>query len=643
MQLPLFSQDYQIFLYENAFCRMDISAIQEMSDELDVEDIIVVKNKLDQLNALFQRFKFYGNDYLFAHRGICNNCTCNPGRIGFLLIGNYSNHYTEIVLESKKGKVTDWMNCGNFIRGQFPEIGNTALDFNGLIGKPSNISNFSTKSEMNDIIKKNNLIDISSIETDEIDERIKNGQKLGLEATNEDADEPGIEELILNRKIDDAFEELSVYRDSAVTIEMAENWCNKHQELYHHEHTSNQKQFLFINVYDRLNHLKNWKAIQQNIKSLRPFVKEFVINGKVDFITFANAITQNHTLRLNDLKSYIFFRHKLFRKYISSKLPSIYYLDKYFQIMIELPDYELCYAIFHQIWDAIRYQNSGLIRLVYMSEHHHKYRRYIKDWKEDIETEIKIAKHLANDRIYFSCFEVNELLKDGIGIKSIHTPSNNLVSSNQNIEDIELCIKIILDFYDEHEMSSDGYVEYFSDSEEENDTDIEFSDLSYCNDFVNNHRMFYLRVKHNRFIPLFSVFCEIFEACKKVVDLYTYLPKNLNDFIMFQSRIEEESRTLETLLGLEKYVFDYLDKIVYREERPFLKFRLLTLSKTFLVALKSNRARKDFVNLFLDKHLEMMKKLNVLPAYLQGVVNYHPDLHGKYYLYDLIKINTDKK
>ena len=67
---------------------------------------------ISKLQDAFEQFKNFGDTKFIAHAGECNSC--NKGCKGFSFIGNMTNNYMDIIVESADGKIKDLYECANF-------------------------------------------------------------------------------------------------------------------------------------------------------------------------------------------------------------------------------------------------------------------------------------------------------------------------------------------------------------------------------------------------------------------------------------------------------------------------------------------------------------------------------------------------
>lgn len=73
------------------------------------------KTFLKKLSYVFDIFQDEGNTYLNVYKGKCNSSICsNFNCKGFSFVGNKSNHYMDLIIEIKDGKVCDIYECHDF-------------------------------------------------------------------------------------------------------------------------------------------------------------------------------------------------------------------------------------------------------------------------------------------------------------------------------------------------------------------------------------------------------------------------------------------------------------------------------------------------------------------------------------------------
>ena len=67
---------------------------------------------ISKLQDAFEEFKNFGNKKFITHIGECNSC--NKGCKGFSFVGNMTNNYMDIIVESADGKIKDLYKCADF-------------------------------------------------------------------------------------------------------------------------------------------------------------------------------------------------------------------------------------------------------------------------------------------------------------------------------------------------------------------------------------------------------------------------------------------------------------------------------------------------------------------------------------------------
>lgn len=91
---------------------MDIEMINAFLDDSltyqDFEKYLFVS----KLQEAFEIFKSSGDTKLNCHHGVCEGC--NEGCNGFSFIGNLSNDYLDMVVETADGKIKDLYECSSF-------------------------------------------------------------------------------------------------------------------------------------------------------------------------------------------------------------------------------------------------------------------------------------------------------------------------------------------------------------------------------------------------------------------------------------------------------------------------------------------------------------------------------------------------
>lgn len=91
---------------------MDIEMINAyLDDDLTYQDFEKYVF-ISKLQIAFDKFRNCGDMKLFTYAGKCNSC--NKGCKGFSFVGNISNNYMDVVIESTDGKIKDLYECADF-------------------------------------------------------------------------------------------------------------------------------------------------------------------------------------------------------------------------------------------------------------------------------------------------------------------------------------------------------------------------------------------------------------------------------------------------------------------------------------------------------------------------------------------------
>lgn len=70
---------------------------------------------LKKLSNAFDEFQKKGDTYLNVFEGKCNSAACsNLNCIGFSFVGNKTNHYMDLIIQTKESKVSDIYECYDF-------------------------------------------------------------------------------------------------------------------------------------------------------------------------------------------------------------------------------------------------------------------------------------------------------------------------------------------------------------------------------------------------------------------------------------------------------------------------------------------------------------------------------------------------
>jgi hypothetical protein len=73
------------------------------------------KTFLKKLSNVFDEFLGKGNTYLNVFEGKCNSAACsNLNCKGFSFVGNKTNHYMDLIIQTKESKVSDIYECYDF-------------------------------------------------------------------------------------------------------------------------------------------------------------------------------------------------------------------------------------------------------------------------------------------------------------------------------------------------------------------------------------------------------------------------------------------------------------------------------------------------------------------------------------------------
>jgi len=71
---------------------------------------------LKKLSYVFDEFRDIGNTYLNVFEGKCNSNACgNLNCIGFSFVGNKTNHFMDLIFQTKENKVSDIYECYDFL------------------------------------------------------------------------------------------------------------------------------------------------------------------------------------------------------------------------------------------------------------------------------------------------------------------------------------------------------------------------------------------------------------------------------------------------------------------------------------------------------------------------------------------------
>lgn len=74
------------------------------------------KTFLKKLSNVFDEFLGKGNTYLNIFEGKCNSAACsNLNCKGFSFVGNKTNHYMDLIIQTKESKVSDIYECYDFL------------------------------------------------------------------------------------------------------------------------------------------------------------------------------------------------------------------------------------------------------------------------------------------------------------------------------------------------------------------------------------------------------------------------------------------------------------------------------------------------------------------------------------------------
>jgi hypothetical protein len=70
---------------------------------------------LKKLSNAFDEFQRKGDTYLNVFEGKCNSAACsNLNCKGFSFVGNKTNHYMDLIIQTKESKVSDIYECYDF-------------------------------------------------------------------------------------------------------------------------------------------------------------------------------------------------------------------------------------------------------------------------------------------------------------------------------------------------------------------------------------------------------------------------------------------------------------------------------------------------------------------------------------------------
>lgn len=70
---------------------------------------------IEKLGLAFDEYRKSGDTHLNYHEGHCNSKSCNFNCKGFSFIGNLSNNYFDLIMETQYGFVHDIYECQFFI------------------------------------------------------------------------------------------------------------------------------------------------------------------------------------------------------------------------------------------------------------------------------------------------------------------------------------------------------------------------------------------------------------------------------------------------------------------------------------------------------------------------------------------------
>lgn len=95
--------------------RFDIDMLKLILEDYFTYQDYDKKTFLKKLSYVFDIFQDEGNTYLNVYEGKCNSSICsNFNCKGFSFVGNKTNHYMDLIIEIKDGKVCDIYECHDF-------------------------------------------------------------------------------------------------------------------------------------------------------------------------------------------------------------------------------------------------------------------------------------------------------------------------------------------------------------------------------------------------------------------------------------------------------------------------------------------------------------------------------------------------
>ncbi|MEJ7823722.1 MAG: hypothetical protein WKF85_15475 [Chitinophagaceae bacterium] len=91
---------------------MDIEMINNFLDDNLTYQEFEKYMFISKLQNAFEQFRNFGDTKFITHAGECN--TCNKGCKGISFIGNTTNNYMDIIVESAEGRIKDLYECADF-------------------------------------------------------------------------------------------------------------------------------------------------------------------------------------------------------------------------------------------------------------------------------------------------------------------------------------------------------------------------------------------------------------------------------------------------------------------------------------------------------------------------------------------------
>ena len=91
------------------------------------------KTFLRKLSYVFDEFHDKGNTYLNVFEGKCNSSVCtNLNCKGFSFVGNKTNHYMDLIIQTKESKVSDIYECYDFQNENYAILKKSKIIIDGL-------------------------------------------------------------------------------------------------------------------------------------------------------------------------------------------------------------------------------------------------------------------------------------------------------------------------------------------------------------------------------------------------------------------------------------------------------------------------------------------------------------------------------